>query len=295
VEALAETATQKEPALLPEAPTPAGYLNAVQASYGHALQAMVRRQRLILAAVISFLPVLVVLATALFSSAQFAQEGNVIFAVLVERLHIDGLGPLLALFFATMLIGEEAEGQTIPYILTRPIPRSAWVLGRFLAYAVVASLIIIISLALTFAASTILPGISFNRAGLTLLLHYTMVGIAALLCYGAFTMFLGAYSRRPIILGVVLLYGWQRIATLVPGVVDFLTIQKYTSAMLPVLPTQREDQALQEMIAGFAREEYMITAARAGLVLVVLVLVFLALTVLTVRMREYTSARAIGS
>lgn len=272
-----------------------GFYAGLRASCSHTIQLMLRRQRLILAFSIALLPVLLPVSTAMFSAAPFAKPGNEVFVQLVETLQIDALAPLLALFFATMLIGEEVEGQTMIYILTRPIPRSAWILGRYLAYGLVASAIMAISIAFTFASATTLPSFGFTCIDIMLALHYLGVAVAAIFVYGSFTMFIGAMTRWPIVVGVVILYGWQRVATLVPGVVDFLTIKKYTNALLPVLATQRGNQQMQAIIAGFQREEFLVSASKAIIVLIVLTLVFLGLTIFTVRFREYAKGRAVGA
>jgi len=280
---------------LPARLEPRGYLNYVRGAFEHALVMMLRRQRLILAAVVTFLPVLVPLAMAFLSATQFADDGSKAFVKMVEMVHINVLGPLLALFFATMLVGEDVETQTIPYILTRPQPRSAWVLGRYLAYLAVASAILLISMALTFAACTALSSFGFNARDLKLLAHYCGVAVMGLMGYGAVTIFLGATTRRPIIIGVLVLYAWQKMATLVPGLIDFFTIQKYTDALLPILPTQRDNVEIQTVLGTFQKDVLVIGPMKAAITLVVISLVFLGCTVLAVRWREYSAARAIGA
>lgn len=286
--------TRAEGALLPPAPAPAGYPNAFAASFGHAIVLMLRRQRVLLAAGITMLPVIIPLALAFLSTSQFSDDGNNIFIRLSEDLFINVLAPLLALFFATMLVGEDAESQTLPYTLTRPIPRSAWVLGRYTAYAIVATAILWISHAVTFAACTTLEGLGFALDDLRLAAHYAAVGCASLLATGALAMFLGAYFKRPIVIGVLFLYGWQYLANLVPGVVDFLTIQKYTDALLPQLAESRHNVEIRTALLTYSKEIFMVSATKAVITLAAIVVVFLAATILTVRRREFASARAAG-
>ena len=81
------------------------YSFCFRASFGHSLMLMLRRQRLILAVVISMLPVVIPLAMALFSTAQFADSGFDVFTKMAKEAHINVLAPLLALFFATMIVG----------------------------------------------------------------------------------------------------------------------------------------------------------------------------------------------
>ena len=276
-------------------PPHGGYLNSLAGAFGHTALMMLRRKRLVLVAVICLLPVLLALALVFLSKTVYAHEGNEQFVEMAKTLHINALAPLMALFFATMLIAEDVENQTIPYMLTRPLPRSAWLLGRFFAYLAVTSGILVSSLLLTYAACTALAKFGFNARDFTLALHYCGVAVMALVGYGAVMAFLGATTRRPIVIGVLLLYGWQKLATLVPGLIDFLTIQKYTEALLPVLATQRHNEEIRTALGTFQKEVYAVTAPKAFATLLAVAAVFLVFGVLVVRFREYTSARAIGN
>ncbi len=276
-------------------PAPAGYWNALCAAAGHALVMILRRQRLVLATVIALLPVLVPLAVAMLSGKQMAQEGGEMFVQLAEHLYIAVLAPLLALFFATMLVAEDAEAQTISYVLTRPIPRSAWILGRYWAYICVASAILCISMLMSFAACTTLATFGFDRNNIGLMLHYDAVAVLALFAYGAVTMFLGAITKRPIIVGVIVLYGWQPMAVYAKGLIDVFTVQKYTTMLLPRLAGQQANSTAAKALEEFHRQVYLQGVAKALIGLAIITVLFLGLSVLTVRLRQYASARAAGS
>jgi len=77
-------------------------------------------------------------------------------------------------------------------MLTRPMPRSAWVLGRFSAYVLVATAILGTSLFLTFAAATALADFGFDADGVEKLATYALAMFMALLANGALALFLGA-------------------------------------------------------------------------------------------------------
>lgn len=276
-------------------PPRGGYFQNLVASYSLALTIMLRRQRLIMATGITMLPVVVPLMLAFFSTSEFAENGNEVFVSLVERLHIDVLCALLALFFASMQVGEDVESNTLIYMLTRPIARSAWVLGRFLAYFVVTAFIVLSSIVFTFIAASSLDGLGMNQRDLLLLAHYCGVAAMAVAGYGAVAMWLGAATRRPIVYGVLLLYFWQGVAMVVPGLVDFLTIKKYTDAMLPVLARARGIIEVETAMGTFQKEALLINGIPALFTLLGIIALFLAWTVHTVRNREYVSGRAAGS
>ncbi|MBX3177802.1 MAG: ABC transporter permease [Candidatus Hydrogenedentes bacterium] len=270
------------------------YNQCLRASFGQSLMLMLRRQRVILAAAIAMLPVLIPLAMAFLSSNHAGDSGLDVFTRLAREAHVGVLAPLLALFFATMIVGEDVEGRTIPLMLTRPMPRSAWVLGRYAAYLLVSGAILGSSLFLTFAASTALPDLAFDSDGLGRLAANEFAMFMALAANGAFALFLGAVTRRPIIIGVLVLYGWQRIAVTVPGIVDFLTILKYTNELLPAA-VQATTEAAREELTTFRRQVYYVGAGKAALALIAISAAFLAASVWVVRIREYATDRAAGS
>jgi ABC-type transport system involved in multi-copper enzyme maturation permease subunit len=202
----------------------------------------------------------------------------------------------MALFFATMLVGEDVEMNTLTYVLTRPMPRSAWVLGRYIAYLLVTTVILMTSVFLTFTASTSLSKLAFVPTDLALLAHYCGVVFMSLLASGTVAMFLGAYTKRPIVYGVLLLYAWQRLANMIPGMIDFLTIDKYIDAILPLLPTMRREEITQQFFgATINKAPYMIGSTQAMITLLFITGLFLWLTVWAVRNREYAGSRAAGS
>lgn len=277
-------------------PARGGYISYFMASLGQMLLMMLRQNRLILVSIITMLPVTIPLAIAFLSKSNFADEGNVIFVRLMEEAHINTLAPLLALFFASMLVGEDVEMQTLPYVLTRPQPRSAWVMGRFTAYMLVAGTILLASILLCFLACTALSGLhAGNRDDLMLMAQYVGVGMLALVSYGAVAAWLGAYTKRPIVYGVLLLYGWQRFALLIPGLIDFLTIQKYTDTLLPKLATSSSRRDIQTALGTYSKEVFEVTMQSALLSILGITLVMLLLCIYAVRHREYAASRAAGT
>ena len=58
--------------------------------------------------------------------------------------------PILGIFYGTSLIADEVEDKTITYLFTRPIPRSAVLLGKYLAYLASTVLIVLPSVMLVY-------------------------------------------------------------------------------------------------------------------------------------------------
>jgi len=274
----------------------ASYLGFIGAACSQTLTLMLRRKRVILVGAVTLVPVLVPLAAAFLNDSQrIVIEGNDVFVKMVEYLYLKALAPLLALFFGCMVIGEEVESDMMPYVLTRPTPRSAWILGKYAAYLTMSLAMLLTSIVLTFFACTSLVNFDASPDNLGLLVHYSVVVFVALLAYGAFCLCLGAVFKRSVIWGVVVLFGWQRLAAVIPGLVDYLTIEKYVNNMLPKLATGRGREAVRAALADLQRHQLLVDASKAGAALLIVAVVFLLLTILAVRRREFARSKTIGS
>jgi ABC-type Na+ efflux pump permease subunit len=188
------------------------------------------------------------------------------------------------------LIGEDIESNTFPYILTRPIPRSAWVLGKFAGYWLGVSLLLGGSMLLMFLVCTRLAEFPLDGTSIALFAKFLGALVMAVGAYGALCLLLGAVSKRPIIWGIALVFFWQRIALTLPGYVDFLTIDKYVSAIMPKvegLPSVLE--MLAESV-GVGRLLVEVGPTTAFVALTGIMAAFVALTAQATRWREYSSA-----
>ena len=268
------------------------YLTFVRTSFSHAFLDMLHRRRSQVIAIILLLPAFIPLLLLFLPRGQLDNGVTFVFDNMAEMLYIYAVTPLLSLFFGAMLVGEDIESQTIPYILTRPVPRSAWIAGRFLAFLVLCSLLLFAALSITFVTCSILD-VSFP-AGKTLvtMLHYEGAGIAALLGYGSICMLLGAVVKRPVILGVLLIFGWQRAAMYAPGITDFFTIEKYVNALLPEGGASIVVLS-QAAITDAYKSEMVVSAPSALMTLIVIAIGCVVLTSAAVLSKEYTTPTAV--
>src|SRR6187200_1536045 len=62
--------------------------------------------------------------------------GPAIFGLMIWVFYLRFTVPVLGVFYGTSLIADEVEDKTITYLFTRPIPRGAILLGKYLAYLV---------------------------------------------------------------------------------------------------------------------------------------------------------------
>src|SRR6266550_3563046 len=56
----------------------------------------------------------------------------------------------LGVFYGTSLIADEVEDKTITYLFTRPIPRRSIVMGKYLAYVVCTTSVVLPSVMIAF-------------------------------------------------------------------------------------------------------------------------------------------------
>ena len=139
------------------------------------------------------------------------------------------------------------------------------------------------------------PENPLDRNDLDLLFSYSYVAMLGIMAYGALAALLGAYTKRPIVYGVLLLYGWQKFAVIIPGLIDFLTIQKYTDALLPKLAVSSSRRDIQTALGTYSKEFFDVSFRSALLTLISMTVVMLSLCIYAVRKREFAATRAAGT
>ena len=76
--------------------------------------------------------------------------GPSIFGLMLWFLFLRFIVPVLGIFYGTALMADEVEDKTITYLFTRPIPRSAVLIGKYLAYLASTVLIVLPSVMLVY-------------------------------------------------------------------------------------------------------------------------------------------------
>lgn len=232
-----------------EAPAPAR-LACVWGSMGHALALMLQHRRMYLAAALAFFPLLSPLIYYVVRPGGRLPAGEIVFIGAMDGFHINVLPPLLGLLLAAMLVSEHVEGHTLAYILTRPTPRLAWVFGRYLAYAAVAGPLLIVAVTAVYALCLTLPGFGFGPDTLGLAMHYLFAAVLAVLAYGGLLLFIGVVTRRPVVLGALIVYGWETLALSLPGAINLATLTKYIRVLCPEESMLRSAQSVDTALGG---------------------------------------------
>ncbi len=205
--------------------------------------------------------------------------GSSIFGVMIWMLYLRFIVPVLGVFYGTALMADEVEDKTITYLFTRPIPRGAVLLGKYLAYLACTSLVVLPSVMLTYFL--VVPFGEVPGTFLSLVLDLGILGIG-LAVYGALFAFVGARLKRPIVSGLVFAFGWEQLALALPGYLRQFTVAHYLQALVPhAMPS---DGALS-VIQGLFRQTPGAGVALAWLA--VFLVGFLWLAMRTVSRREY--------
>lgn len=188
---------------------------------------------------------------------------------------------ILSLFFGTSVTAEEVEGKTLCYLVTRPIPKPAVVLGKYLAYALLMALMVAVSLALSYfilnAGRLAQPSLYLTFLG------YLGVLVLGILAYTAFFTFLGAVLKRAIILGLMFGFGWENVIQYFPGSTQRFSIVHYLKSLLPYRPMGGGGRGVALLL--FRLEPT--SPVTAVLMLAVIAGAFLALACWAFRTKEY--------
>jgi ABC-2 type transport system permease protein len=174
--------------------------------------------------------------------------GASVFGMMMWLLYIRFIVPVLGVFYGTSLIADEVDDKTITYLFTRPIPRSAVLLGKYFAYLACTVLLVLPSVMLVFFLIVPTGGSGIAVAFPSLLSDLAMlaVGLAA---YGAVFALVGTRLTRPLIVGLVFAFGWEPAVLLFPGYLKRLTVAYYLQAL--VTHQMPQDSAVSVLLQVF--------------------------------------------
>ena len=159
-------------------------------------------------------------------------DGLSIFRLMFWGFYLRFSVPVLGVFYGTALIADEVEDKTITYLFTRPLARGAVLLGKYFAYLGCTALVVLPSVMLVFFLVAPMLGGSVGAGfpDLVAALALLAVGLAV---YGALFALVGAWFRRPLLTGLVFIFGWEPIVAVVPGYMKRFTVSYYLQGLVP--------------------------------------------------------------
>ena len=138
--------------------------------------------------------------------------------MMIWMLYLRFIVPILGVFYGTALMADEVEDKTITYLFTRPIPRGAVLVGKYLAYLAVTVLIVLPSVMLVFFLVVPIGGGSIAASFPGPAQGPGAARPLGLAVYGALFAFIGAPLKRPLLIGLVFAFGWEQAVMLMPAV-----------------------------------------------------------------------------
>jgi ABC-2 type transport system permease protein len=175
--------------------------------------------------------------------------GPAIFGLMIWVFYLRFTVPVLGVFYGTSLMADEVEDKTITYLFTRPIRRGAVLFGKYLAYLGCTVLVVLPSVVLVYLFIVPMQG-SLGASFIDLLKDLGLLALG-LAVYGSLFAFIGAKFKRPLLVGLVFIFGWEQAALAFPGYLKKFTVAYYTQALVPhAMPN---DNTLS-LIQGIFRE-----------------------------------------
>ncbi len=143
---------------------------------------------------------------------------------LVFGIFVSFLLPLWSLSFATEALGGERESHSLLWLLTRPLPRPAIYLAKYVA-------LLPWALALNLGGFALLC-LAAGRPGPQALRLYFPAVLCATLAFASLFLLIGAYFRRPAIIALVYSFFLETILGNMPGTLKRVSISFYTRCMM---------------------------------------------------------------
>lgn len=249
---------------------------------------MLWSRRTIFMGLVVGLPVLMALVVRLFDLAgasgirvnNMAVDGPFIFGLMIWAFFVKFSVPVLGVFYGTSLVADEVEDKTITYLFTRPIAREAVLIGKYLAYLACTIFVVLPSIVLVWILVIPMGGsLGANFLDLVKDLGIVATGLAV---YGALFAFIGAYFKRPLLIGLAFIFGWETAVIAFPGSFKMFSVAHWLQGLVPhAMP----NDSTASMLAALFREVPTLTGSVVALTLILVV--FLSLAAWIVARREY--------
>jgi ABC-type transport system involved in multi-copper enzyme maturation permease subunit len=146
------------------------------------------------------------------------------FSYFIFGIFLSFLLPLWSLSFGTEALGGDREAHNLLWLLTRPLPRPAIYLAKFVA-------LLPWALALNLGGFALLCALA-GRPGWQALRLFWPAVLCATLAFAALFHLIGAYFRRPAVIAVVYAFFLETILGNMPGYLKRVSISFYTRCMM---------------------------------------------------------------
>jgi len=269
----------------PVVPAPLSDAVAVAAVAAATWRELARRRRLLSLGALLLLPVLLLMAVKIWYPGEVDPE--VLMALLASEVYILFLLPVTALAVGAPAISEPIAEGTLVYFWTRPLRRRALYLGRILAAALVACVMVLLSQTAVFA--TLVAG-GFGAFSLDMVrLHaeMTVVTLLGTLAYTALFGMFGAVVQKPIIPALIFAFGWETLVSGIPQRIQEWTLRFHLRNLVHWPDAEPADlRGVLEALLSQALQREPVPEWRSVLVLLVVLVATSVLGVLALQRRQ---------
>jgi len=173
--------------------------------------------------------------------------GPTIFGLMMWGFFIRFSVPVLGVFYGTSLIADEVDDKTITYLFSRPIPRAAVLVGKYFAYLACTIFVVLPSVVIVWLL--IIPiGGSLAANFIDLVKDLVLLALG-LVVYGAVFALVGAALRRPLLFGLIFVFGWESIVMVIPGYLKRFSVAYYMQGLVPhAMPSDSPVDLIQAIV-----------------------------------------------
>lgn len=235
-----------------QTPRPPGFLYAALRVFDLSLGDMLWSRRTVFMALVVGLPVLIslVVRSLVELGAPIMRNstvtGPVIFGLMIWAFFVRFSIPVLGVFYGTSLMADEVEDKTITYLFTRPIPRGAVLFGKYLAYLACTICVVLPAVVLVWLLIVPLKG-SLGSSVIDLVKDLGVLAIG-LAVYGAVFALIGAALKRPLLVGLIFVFGWETLVMALPGNLKRFSVAFYLQGLVPhAMPSDSPLSLIQQI------------------------------------------------
>ena len=253
-------------------------LQSCKLIFGITFRQTIRSKRTVFVLILTFLPVVIAVFYRIFAARTPIMPGDALLSIMLFFMQF--LSVLVALSYATALVADEIDNKTITYLFTRPVRKYSIILGKFAAYLLEVLVILAPPILLTFVIIATDSRI-LNSFTLSLSVFGRRFGVIVLglIVYGAIFTFFGVWWKRPVLLGLVFAFGWEKVVIFVPGALRKFSIIHYLMSLFP---------GAEKLKMGMPGQLIPITSAPLSItILLIIAIVFIVLSMFVIHRKEY--------
>jgi len=147
-----------------------------------------------------------------FASRRMAprMHGDTALGTIATAVYMRFVLPFSALYLGINGLQGDLEDRTSVYLFARPLSRPAMLLGKWLAAALVATVLVVAGVWLLQTVFAVRTNWRSNvRPPAAMMFGFAHATALAALAYAGLGVLFGAWLKRPLILGIVFVVGWE--------------------------------------------------------------------------------------